>query len=125
MKENVWYGHSGDQCPVHPDATVMVVLRIDVGSHSLMSPVRAGNMRWTQTGGAGDIVLFKTLEVKKEFVVGKWYKPVASAPYDAKWVKCIAVDGEMGWLTQSNVHPAIRRNTSYVDWSVAPKDEHP
>ena len=67
----------------------------------------------------------RKMPVKKEFVVGKWYKPVATWR-EPDWLKCIALDDEMGWLTERNDKaPAYRYRIEHIDWSVAPKDEHP
>jgi hypothetical protein len=63
-----------------------------------------------------------TIESKREFVVGKWYR-ISSVGF---WVKCIALheDGR-AYCISSPDGCAYPYNKDSIDWFTGPKDEHP
>lgn len=62
----------------------------------------------------------KRMPVKKEFVVGKWYRHISG-----NWMQCIFAEGDYGWLRRLVVNDAYRTPLLAIDWSAEPRDEHP
>ena len=87
-----------------------------------------GMLEWGDGPGTQAAVRYRsgyfrilTPKPKREFVVGKWYKP--NIPTVWCWRRCIAVEAGLGWLVYRGV--AEQWNARNIDWSASPRDEAP